>query len=235
MPKTFNAKGKLFSWSYSNYKDYNTCPLKYAHNRFYCTTPWIETEANVWGNRVHAAGETYIKAQNGTGKFNQDVEALKPVEPYITAMYRKGYRPEAEKEITLTENFVPTGWFSNDAWFRVKIDVIIPISTSSTMIYDWKTGKTIREDEDQFKLAAAALSVIRPLVTNFDGKFIWTAHKAVTGVKPITVSDIQGIWDEFLPVAERMSRAWDTEDFPARRNGLCRKYCAVKECKYCRD
>jgi hypothetical protein len=233
VPKTLNAKGKPFSWSFSNYKDYNLCPLKYAHNRFYCTTPWVETEANVWGNRVHAAGETFIKSQTNVGKFNGDVEALKPIEPYITQMLRAGLHPVAEMEITLTENFASTSWFADDAWFRVKIDVLILVNKTKAMVYDWKTGKKIREDTDQFKLAAAAYSITNPEIEFFDGKFIWTAHKAVTGVKPLKKSDIPGVWKEFLPMVERMSKAWDTENFPARRNFLCRKYCSVTGCIHC--
>lgn len=226
MPKTLNAKGKPFSWSFSNYKDYNNCPLKYAHNRFYCTTPWKANEANIWGNRVHAAAENFIK---GNGKeLNRDIEAFKPVETYVTQMYRMGHRPTAELEITLTENFATTSWFADDAWFRIKIDVLILVDKTKAMIYDWKTGK-IREDEDQFKLAAAAYSIINPRIEIFDGKFIWTAHKQVTGVRPLTKEDIPGVWAEFLPGVERMSRAWDNDDFPARPSGLC-PWCAVDDC-----
>jgi len=223
MTQTLNAKGKPFSWSYSNYKDYKNCPLKYAHNRFYCTTPFIQHEANIWGNRVHTAGEMFLK-----GKPHPDIEALLPVEPYATAMIRTGKRIEAELEITLTKDFRSTSWFAVNAWFRIKVDVIIHNNKSSVMIYDWKTGK-IREDEDQFRLAAAALSVIRPHLTNFDGKFVWLKDKVITGVKPLTRDDIAGVWQEFLPAAEKMSRAWDREDFPATPSGLC-PWCAVDNC-----
>lgn len=229
MPKTLNAKGKPFSWSFSNYKDYRNCPLRYAHNRFYCTTPWIATEANVWGNRVHEAAETFIKASTGVGTFNKDAEAFKPVEPYVTKMLRSGHRPAAEIEITLTEDLKSTSWFADNAWLRVKIDVLILVNKTLAMFYDWKTGKKIREDEDQFKLYAAAYAAINPRVTNFNGKFIWTAHKAVTGVKPLTKDDIPGVWSDFLYWVERMSRSWDREDFPAKPSGLC-PWCAVDGC-----
>lgn len=224
MSKILNAKGKPFSWSYSNLKDFKNCPLSYAHNRFYCTTPWTATEANVWGNRVHRAAELFIKGRNPN-----DDEALSPVEPYITQMFRAGYQPTAELEITLNDRMQSTGWFADDAWLRVKIDVIILLDKTKVMFYDWKTGGTIREDEDQFKVYAAAYSVINPRIIDFDGKFIWTAHKTITGVKSLTKSDIPGVWAEFMPWVERMSNAWDTENFPAKPSGLC-PWCAVEGC-----
>lgn len=223
MPKTLNAKGKPFSWSFSNYKDFRNCPLRYAHNRFYCTTPFLETEANIWGNRVHAAAEKYIKTRKVVDK-----EAIKPVWPYLQKMCQGRFNPIAEKEITLTENFAQTSWFGDDAWFRIKIDVLIMVG-SKALIYDWKTGKTIREDTDQFKLAAAALSVVDSSIENFDGKFIWTAHNKPTGVKPLSAKDIPDVWAEFLPGVERMSRAWDRDDFPAKPSWLC-PWCAVDGC-----
>ena len=229
MTRPLNKKGRPFSWSFSNQKDFKNCPLQYAHNRYYCTTPYVETEANIWGNRVHAAAETFIKASTGIGKFNEDVEAFKPVELYVTRMLRSGYRPAAEVEVTLSDKFKSVSWFSPEAWFRVKIDVLIITNKTKAMIYDWKTGKTIREDEDQFRLAAAAYSVINPKIEHFDGKFIWTAHKTITGVRPITKAEIPGIWAEFMPTVNRMMDAWRTENFPARSSGLC-PWCAVENC-----
>jgi len=230
MNPTLNAKGRKFSWSFSRLGDYENCPLKYACASFYCTSPYTQSKEAKWGDGVHKAGEMFLKAK---GPIN--LEHLKPVEPYVTAMLRSGHRVEAEMPITLTSEFKPTTWFADDAWLRIKIDVTITKSKKVTdgksvaVLYDFKTGKRISDSEEQLRLGAAVLSTIRPWYEYFEGKYIWTAHKKVTGIKPITKEEIPGIWEDFLPRVAKMQRAWDTDTFPATPSGLC-PWCPVANC-----
>jgi len=219
-----NKKGRPFSWSFSSLTNFEGCPARYAAEKFYCTLPWVETEQQRWGNRVHKAGENFIKCIP-----DKDDEALAPVEAYVTAMIRSGHRLEPELEVTLTRNLTPTSWFAKDAWFRGKLDVVLTkVKEKAVVYYDYKTGK-IKDSPDQLRICIAALSVLRPQIENFDGKFIWTAHKQVTGIKPISKSEIPSIWQEFLPRVERMEQAWESENFPCRPGPLC-PWCAVPNC-----
>ena len=144
-------------------------------------------------------------------------------------MIRSGHRLEAELELALTRNLTPTSWFAKDAWFRAKLDVVLTKVKEKTVVYyDYKTGK-IKDSPDQLRLCIAALSVLRRDIENFDGKFIWTAHKAVTGIKPIHKSEIPSIWQEFIPRVERMEQAWESENFPERPSGLC-PWCSIPNC-----
>ena len=221
-----NKKGKPFSWSYTALKDFETCALKYAHSRFFCDVVFTKTAASIWGDRVHKAAELFLLARP-----HNDPEALLPVEPYVTKMLRSGLRPEAELEIALTRELKRTSWFAKDCWFRIKLDVVLSnFKGTEGKLFDYKTGKTIKEDDDQLRICAAALSVIRPKTEEFTGKYIWTAHKQVTGIKPLTKADIPAIWADFLPRVKRMEDSWRTEIFPVRRSGLCGKYCDVTTC-----
>lgn len=224
-----NAKGKPFSWSYSADSDFRTCPFQYAHKRFYCSVPFEETAAIIWGNRVHKAAECFLKAIDP-----QDEEALAPVERYVTAMLRSGLQCHAELEIALDRDMKPVKWFAKTAWFRAKIDVVLlNRKHTEARLYDFKTGKTIKDDEDQLRLCGAALSILYPSVEQYEGKYIWTAHQQVTGIKPFKREDIKYIWEDFLARAARMEQAWRDERFPQRPNGLCRKWCPVKVCPHC--
>ncbi len=221
-----NKKGKPFSWSYSAVNDFDNCPLSYAGKRYFCTSPFIQSEAIKWGNRVHKSAELFLKAKSPY----TDPEALAPVEKYCTAMIRSGLRVEAENEIALDRNFKSVSWFSKKAWFRIKIDVILTsFDKKHAHLYDFKTGGKIREAPDQLRLTAAALSAIRPEIETFKGKFIWTKHQEAVGVKPITRAEIPSIWQEFIAKATRMEESWRTERFPARPSGLC-PWCAVSNC-----
>ena len=229
MSKTLNAKGKQFSWSYTALADFEGCPARYAAARFYCTSPFQDSEALRWGNRVHKAAELAIK-----GKDHKDPEAFAPVAPYVSALKASGHFLEAETEITLNENLDLTGWFAKDAWLRIKIDVtLFDFKRTEAKLYDWKTGGSIKDDEDQLRLCGAGLSVMYPSVESFKGKYIWTKHQQVTGIRPFTKAQVPLIWEDFLARAARMENAWRTETFPQRPNGLCKKWCPVKVCQHC--
>jgi len=229
MTDPLNAKGRTFSWSYSADADYRNCPFQYAHKRFYCTIEFQETEAIIWGNRVHKAAELALKSMP-----HNDPEAFTPVEKYVDLMLRSGYTPHAELEIALTRGLKVTKWFAKDAWLRCKVDVtLLDFKRTEAKIFDFKTGKTIKDDEDQLRLSGAALSVMFPTIEKFEGKYIWTKHQQVTGIRPFTKAEVPAIWQDFLARAARMENAWATESFPQKPNGLCRKWCPVTVCPHC--
>ena len=224
MSKTLNAKGKPFSWSPTALASFENCPAMYAAERFYCTSKFEESVATIWGSRVHKAAELGIK-----GKDHKDPEAFAPVAPYIAALKASGHFLEAETEITLNENLELTGWFAKDAWLRTKLDVIVTKHHPNTaVIIDFKTGK-IRESSDQLTIYAAALEKTRAGIDFFEGKYIWTKFKQVTGIKPIKREEIPQVWENILPRVARMQAAWDADNFPAKPSGLC-PYCPVTNC-----
>lgn len=229
MPQKLNAKGKPFSWSYSAWDDFNNpetgCPLRYAAKRFYFSVPFEETEAIKWGNRVHRAAELFLRGVNP-----KDDEALAPVEAYCTAMLRTGYTPESELEIALTEDFKPVSWFATNAWFRAKLDVTLTHRARGwCFLADWKTGGRIKDDDTQLRINAAALSVVRPALVHFEGKYIWTKHSQVTRMRPLNKPDMRQVWQDALVGVRRMQEAWEKELFIARANPLC-GWCPVANC-----
>ena len=225
MTQPLNAKGKPFSWSYTALEKFETCPKMYASRWFYFTVLFTDSPESIWGQRVHKSGELFLK-----GIPHPDIEALKPVEKYAEAMLRSGHKVEAELEVALTRQLKPVSWFSKDAWFRAKLDVVVTkVKENAVQLYDWKSGGKIKDDEDQLRVCAAALSVVRPYLQEFGGKYIWTKHQQTTGIKPITKADIPKVWQEFLPRVQRMEDAWASEIFNPRPSGLC-PYCQVVNC-----
>lgn len=228
-----NAKGRPFSWSLSALQAYELCPRKYAAARFYYTTPYVESEAARWGNRVHKAAEDYINIlARRTPAKRLDDTALAPVLSYVDAMFGAGLKPVAELEVTLNEQMKSVGWWDGDAWLRLKVDVVVPAG-NTIFIYDWKTGRP-KDDPDQLKLYIAAMHTAGHLAKVYDGRLIWLKDGTTSGLGgPIGVKEIPNIWEGFLPRVRRIQLAWEREQFPARRNFLCRKWCEVKDCPHC--
>jgi hypothetical protein len=225
-----NAKGKPFTWSYTALTAFETCPASYAAERFYCTSVFQETEAIKWGNRKHAAGEQYLKQIKVT-----EPDLLDDIRFYCDAMRKAqaaGAELLVEQEIALNENMKPVSWFAKDAWFRGKLDATV-IREGKASIFDWKSGK-VKNDPDQLRIFAAALSIIRPDVNLFAPKFIFTREAKVVGCDDIAKSEIPGIWEGVLGRVERMKQAWAADNFPARASGLC-PWCSIYQtCKYAR-
>ena len=230
--RPLNKKGRPFSWSFSAMNNFLGCPFRYAHEKFYCTVPWVESEAIKYGNSMHEAAENCLK-----GKPYDEVIA-KPIRKYLELFKAKA--PIAEMQIVLDQNMKPlTGpkaWFSKEAWFRAALDVVI-INGGKAGYYDWKTGGKVKDDQDQLKTCLAALSIVKPELTEFTGKLIWTKHDTITGTSPAVLSkeDLQKVWADTLPVVKRMEDSWRTEVFNCRPSGLCKKWCAVKQCVHCGD
>jgi hypothetical protein len=228
-PRPVNKKGRPFSWGFSALNNFEGCPARYAAEKFYCTVKFVENEAIKWGNRVHQAAEDHI---DGIPEII-DQEALKEVKKYAELFRSKG--AEAEVKIVLDRNMKPlTGqkaWFSKDAWYRGALDVVVTSGTKASY-FDWKTGKNIKDDTDQLKICCAALSILRPELTEFSGKLIWTRHKEVTGGCDLDLEGVKKVWEDVLPRVKRMEDAWRSEVFNPRPSGLCKKYCAVLSCPH---
>lgn len=227
--RPLNKKQRPFSWSFSALNSFENCPLSYAGKSFYYTSPFVESEAMMWGNRVHNCSEQAIKV----GKENvNEPELITQIEPYITTFMDSGHKIEAELEIVLNKDMKRlTGkkaWFSKEAWFRCKLDVLLTRGKEA-FYYDWKTGKKVKDEADQLKLGCAALSVIRPELEKFTGKLIFTGHKVVTGGCNLDKAGVQEVWADLLPRVKRMEDAWRSEVWVAKPSGLC-PWCSQINC-----
>jgi hypothetical protein len=224
-----NAKGRPFSWAFSALDNFEGCPLRYAHEKFYCTIAFVESDAIRWGNRVHKAAELFLRGIDP----NDDV-ALAESKQYCDAMIRSGHGLESELEVALTRDMKIVSWFDKATWFRVKIDVTLTKPGGHVVVYDWKTGGRIKENDDQLLIALAILALLRQNLVSFSGYYIWTKHKRVVPVSGgmiLAREQVQAAWQAILPRVQRIEDAWETENFPARKSGLC-GWCQVSK-KYC--
>jgi len=219
-----------FTWSYTALTSFENCPLSYAHQKYYKDVPFIETEALKDGNRKHTALELYAK---GIAQPASELALVAPHTKYVDAFKAAGGTLQAEREITLTESMKPTGWFSKDAWFRIKLDITL-LRGNRANIYDWKTGKQ-KDDVTQLQLCCATLAIVEPEIEEFTAKNIWLKNepmKQVDGGVKLHRSELKKVWMDTLARVHRMRQAWDSEVWQPKPSGLC-PYCAyAPKCKY---
>ncbi len=234
-------KKPRFTWSYTSLQEFLTCPAQWAAKRYFKTIKDVESEAMRWGNIIHATAEHYLKSKlDQPHKLNEiNKDALPLVQKYCDAILASGAEIHVEREFCFTEKFVPCGWRDWDTvWVRGKGDVLAK-KNEKLLIADWKSGKR-KEDFLQLRLFAvlAALTPGFEDVTEFDPRFIFLKEpdpkKAVLRLpEPIKRSELKPVLAEILGHVRRMEEAWRTEVFIARRNGLCKNWCANTDCAHC--
>jgi len=227
-----NVKGRSFSWSISAMNEYERCPKAYGLSRFYCKIPYGQSAAGKYGDDVHKAAEMYIATSKQT---ITNPAHLAVVKKYADAMLDNPFfEISAEVALTFTKQFTPTSWFLNDAWLRIKIDVVRRKVEEHAAIYDWKTGKHISDNNDQLLLAIACFAHTHPAVEQFDAQYIWLKHGKVSDKVSVVKKDVPGIWAMFLPRVDKMQESWNRHEFPATPNREACLFCRASDAD-CRD
>ena len=221
--KIIAAATPRFTWSPTKLQQFATCPYQFAATHYYKTLPYQETEATIWGNRVHKAAEDYL-----LGKGVSDPEAFKPVEKYVKFFEKVPGKRMVEEKISVDPSFKPCEYDAGEG--RMIADLAI-LNGDHLIVADWKTGK-VKDDHFQLRTYALLLAIKYPQVQKITYKYIWVKDDVVTGGELLRT--------ELVPVAKDLKRrieevrsAWVNENFVARRSGLCQRYCGVTECAHC--
>lgn len=173
----FTSKG-LGPWSHSKLKVLKNCPLKFYLQYILKKAPKEEQgvslitevgkaahrilELNLGGKKLDDAYKIVRKEFEGTINDEQWAEYLETVEYNITEFKRriddfeKQYgvkRILQELRIGCTDKWEPTGFFSDDVYFRGVIDLVIQLEDGAAILIDHKYGTVaamgLRNFQDQ--------------------------------------------------------------------------------------
>lgn len=217
---------ELKAWSYSALTAFETCPRRYQVTRVTKEVVEKQTEATIWGNRVHKALELF--AEKGTPL----PEELKEYERYVKKIHSYEGKRVTEQKMAIDKNFRPTTWMAKNVWCRGIIDIGV-VGSDKAYLLDWKTGKR-KPDSDQLKLFAALAFVHYPWIDKVVTGFIWL-KEGKFDKETFTREQITEIWGEFLPRIKRLEQAYTDDKWLAKPSGLCKNWCPVgkKLCEFC--
>lgn len=213
-------------WSYSALTAFETCPRRFELTRVTKQVAEPQTEATLWGNKVHKALELYAK---GSKPLPQDMERYGR---YVKKIMAYEGKRVIEERVALNKNLRPTTWMAKDVWVRGVIDIGV-VGSERAYLLDWKTGKH-KPDSDQLKLFAALAFAMYPWVDSVVTGFIWLKENKFDK-ELFTRAQLPEIWAEFLPRLSRVARAYDENKWTPKPSGLCRNWCPVgkKLCEFC--
>jgi len=213
-------------WSYSALTAFETCPRRFQLTRVTKQVAEKQTEATIWGNKVHKALEDFA---NGKKPLPPEIEQYGR---YVKKILSYEGKRVVEERVALTKDFRQTTWMAKDVWVRGIIDIGV-VGSDTAYLLDWKTGKH-RPDNDQLKLFAALAFAMYPWVNKVVTGFIWLKVSKFDK-EMFTREQLPEIWNEFLPRLSRVAVAYDEDKWLPKPSGLCKNWCPVGQslCEFC--
>lgn len=220
---TVRNRPKAFSFSYSKLKNFETCPKRHFHYEVAKDVREEEGEALQYGNAVHAALAEALVGKPLPKHFSN-------LQHWVDRVCKSGHdKLLTEQKLAITNEFEACEWFAKNAWYRGIADVI-KVTGAVALAIDWKTGK-ILEDGSQLALMAQCIFAHHPEVKKIRTEFIWIKEDATTRAD-FAREDMADVWKGLLPRVSALQHAHDTQTFPPKPGGLCRKWCAVVSCPH---
>jgi hypothetical protein len=217
------TKNKPFAWSYSKLRNYETCPKRHLHVDILKDFREGESEALLWGNRVHK----YL-AESLAKRIPPHPDVAEYT-PWLEKILAGGGDILVEQQLAIKEDFSPCEWFSKQAWFRAIADVI-QLKGAVGVVRDFKTGKIV-EDSVQLMLTAACMFSHYPQLQVVRSQFIWLAENADTTLD-IKREELPTMWSNLWSRIEELKHAHVSGSFPPTPNRLCRRWCPVVVCPH---
>jgi hypothetical protein len=177
----------------------------------------------LWGNRVHQA---IAKTLNPGAPLPDEMLMYQKWIDKVKSLPGKIY---VEQKYAINKDFQPTTYFADDVWYR-GIGDVVKVGGTRAAILDWKTGK-IKVDSVQLMLMAQCVFSHFPEVEKVHTGFVWLKEDCTTP-EEFTRQAVADQWPSLLERVASMKNAYDTDDFPPKPSGLCKRHCPVTTCKY---
>jgi len=218
------AAGKPLVYTFSNLKNYRTCPEQFAQRYVHKSLPFVESDAMKRGNAVHAA----LEARLGAGKPLPDDMAVweRWAAPF------DGRKVHVEQRLAITASGAACDFWDAAAWLRGKLDLWMA-SDYHAFLLDWKYKEDlskIGQYEDPFELEIGAL-----LLSCNEGqrRKIIGHYCYETGLsQPYDLSDVKGTLLKVREIAKDIERDLAAQEWEKKRSGLCKAWCDVLTCEH---
>jgi CRISPR/Cas system-associated exonuclease Cas4 (RecB family) len=220
--------GLVKSWSYSTYNNFNRCPKRVYLEKVLKVPqpPLVIPEGKLEhpmsrGNRIHESAELYI---------TDDLELIPELEQFrlnFEAMRRLKSSSEifieVEGDWAYTENWEVTNWRSDNAWLRMKADMIL-VKGDEAILIDYKSGKRYGNEIShmtQAQLYQMCAFIRFPELENIVVEFWYTD---VGGITKANFTRDFGM--QFLPIMEKKGREVTEEiNFNPKPSSYACGYC----------
>lgn len=220
------APKKQFSFSYSKLKNFESCPRKHLEVDLLKHFK-DESDALTEGMKLHEAARQAIS-------FGKPLPAeFKVLQKWIDKIMigeeHDDISIQTELKLAIDSDKKPCDWFSKKAWFRGVIDVL-KIRNPVALIVDWKTGNP-QDEIIQLGLNAQLIFSHYPKIMAAKVMYVWTKMDD-SNEENLYRKDMDALWGELNPRLTVLKAAYDSNNYPPKKSGLCKKWCPVITCEH---
>ena len=208
------------AWSFSRLKDFEQCPYK-AYLRYSEKRPVdMDMTAADRGTMIHTACELFVK---GEGDFITEMKKFRSYFEDLKAQFAVG-GVHLEEDWGFNIDWIPTGWFDENVWCRMKLDNFIEKTEVSGVATDYKSGKKFGNEvshSQQGQLYAIGSFMRYSNLQVVDVELVYIDQGLVTK-KTYTREKAM----KFLPMWNtRAKRMTEAEDFPPKPTKVTCMWC----------
>lgn len=213
-------------WSYSLLSAFELCPRKFASEKILKTVPEKKFEQREGGIDEHAAFDQYMRGKKPLPM------SLRHHAPYLDRLKSATGEQFPEQKVGLTRQYIPTGFFDADVWYRGIIDYAkVNEDKGKGLVLDWKFGKNRVKDNTQLWLFCATLFAYFPHLSEVTAGYYYARLKSLQSIK-IVRNQVMTIWGQVEHRVEHMEHSVKMHDFPPRQCFLCKRHCPVTACEF---
>ena len=215
-----------FVASFSAIQAYETCPLKYYHERVTKKYEQPKGEAAIWGDEVHK------KLEAGINTGTPLPQSMAKYQPILDTVMASPGEKLPEVKLAVTKDLQPCDFFAPDAWLRGICDLLV-LNGYKAGAFDWKTGKK-KKESSQLDIMACLTMARYPEVEYVVTSFVWLQEPKPTRVEPKLVDreELPELFDGFASRISDIEYSYQNNVWPARPSGLCKQWCPVRECPH---
>lgn len=214
------------TWSFSALGIYETCPF-WAYLRYIMRIKEPKRPAThpaERGVRVHNDAEAFVR---GLGPLTKELTRFEPKFNELRESFVLG-QAELEGDWGFTQDWVPTGWFADDVWARIKLDAFVHVNPTHGRVIDYKTGKSFGNEVKhmmQGQTYGIGSFIKYPELQTLDTEF-WYLDEGKTS-PPRTVTRERAM--QSLPKLHARAVAMTTATvFPPKANKFNCRFCPYK-------
>ena len=227
----------MIAWSFTRLKDFERCPRVFQLKYITKDIPFVKNKAMLEGTRKHKILERAALTLQKDRTFKLPPSEMDHVYPILTGFAEMHQVISSEIDIAFRKNLTVAGWFDDDVWLRVKVDLMGVVVNPGTQndvvnILDWKTGK-VRVDSDQLRLYNIAGLLYNSDACESRSSLVFVDQKQSSKIIVTKREDLAVELREFSDRSEAIQIAVERDSWPSIENQLC-KWCSanVLQCEF---
>lgn len=194
--------GPVTAWSYSRLAMWEQCPFAFKCKNI-DKIKEEQSPAMARGDRIHKIAESFVMSPAAGDGYVLPAESDLPPElrKFARLMMELQRMPAdikvVEQQWGFSKNWRATGWFGNETWLRVKIDVGVVYPDCTADMIDHKTGKKYDNHGDQLELNSLALMCRFPQVGHVTARnwYLDSGEEMVLEFDQSDKSDFMAKWE----------------------------------------